>query len=122
MKLAWRRKTGVEADADSSGLPGRVLRGAMMVSSSMLKGKLARLRASIAGIEGSYLRSFTTRRGIFSNGLILKIPELPSLEPSLTTLPATHGKLADSRSRPLDKVLMIAECDEASATEKQKHI
>lgn len=51
MKLAWRRKTGAESDADSSELPGRVLRGAMMVSSSMLKGKLARLRASIVGIE-----------------------------------------------------------------------
>ncbi len=122
MKFAWRRKTGAESDADSSELPGRVLRGAMMVSSSMLKGKLALLRASIVGIEGSCLRSFTTRRGILSNGLILKVPELPSPEPSLTTLPASHGKLTDSRSRPFVKVLMIAECEEASVTEKQKHI
>ena len=122
IKLAWRRKTGAKSDADSSELPGRVLRGAMMASSSMLKGKLARLKASIVGIEGSCLRSFTTRRGIFSNGLILKMPELPSPEPSLTTLPASHGKLADSRSRPFVNVLIIAECEEASATEKQKHI
>lgn len=122
MKLAWSRKTGAESDADSSGLPGRVLRGAMMVSSSMLKGKLACLRASIVDIEGSCLRFFTTRRGIFSNGLILKMPELPSPEPSLTTLPASHGKLADSRSSPWVNVLMIAECEEASANEKHKHI
>ena len=39
MKLAWRRKTGNESNVDSSGLPGRVLRGAKMLSSSMLKGK-----------------------------------------------------------------------------------
>ena len=122
MKLAWRRKTGAESDADSSELPGSVLRGAMMLSSSMLKGKLARLRASIVGIERSCLRSFTTRQGIFSNALILKMPVLPSPEPSLTTLPASHGKLADSRSRPFVKVFMIAECEEASAIEKQKHI
>ena len=121
MTFAWRRKTGAGSDADSSGLPGRVLRGAMMVSSSMLKGKLARLRASIVGIEESCLRSFTTRRGIFFNGLILKMPELPSPEPSLTTWPASHGKLADSRSRPLVNVLMIAGYEEASATGKQKH-
>ena len=82
MRLAWRRKTGVESDADSSELPGRVLRGAMLLSSSMLKGKLARLRASIVDIEGSCLRSFMTRQGIFSNGLILKVLELPLLEPS----------------------------------------
>ena len=72
MKLAWRRKTGAESNADSSELPGRVLRGAMMVSSSMLKGKLACLRASIVGIEGSCLRSFTTRRGFLSNGFDLE--------------------------------------------------
>ena len=122
MKLAWRRKTGSESDADSSELPGRVLRGAMMVSSSMVKGKFARLRTSIVDIEGSCLRSFTTRRGIFSSGLILNMPELPSPEPSLTTLPASHGKLADSRSRPFVNVSMIADCEEASVTEKQKHI
>ena len=122
MKLAWSRKTGSESDAAPLELPGRVLRGAMILSSSMLKGKLARLRASIVGIEGSCLRSFTTRRGILSNGLILKMPELPSPEPSLTTLPATHGKLADSRSRPFVNVSMIAGCEEASATGKQKHI
>lgn len=122
MKLAWSRKTGVESDADSSDLPGRVLRGAMMVSSSMLKGKLARLRASIVGIEGSCLKSFTTRRGIFSKDLILKMPEMPSPESSLTTLPASHGKPVDIRSRPLVNVLMIVECEEASATEKHRHI
>ena len=122
MKFAWRRKTGAGSDADSSGLPGRVLRGAMMVSSSMLKGKLARLRASIVGIEGSCLRSFTTRRGVFPNALTLKMPESPSLEPSFTIWPATHGKLADSRSRPFVNVVMISGCEEASATEKQKHI
>jgi hypothetical protein len=47
MKLAWRRKTDAESDADSPELPGRVLQGALMVSSSMLKGKLA----SIVDIE-----------------------------------------------------------------------
>ena len=72
------------------------------------------------GIEGSYLRSFTTRRGIFSNDLILTILELPLPKPSLTTMPASHGKLADSRSRPFVNVLTIAECEEASATEKQR--
>ena len=113
MKFAWRRKTGESLSEP----PVRVLQGAMMFSSSILKGKLAPLRASIVGIEGSCLRSFTTRRGIFSNGLILKTPEGSS-----TTWPATHGKLADSRSRPFVSVLMIAECDESSATEKQKHI
>jgi hypothetical protein len=51
MKLAWRRKTDAESDADSPELPGRGLQGAMMVSSSMLKGKLACLRASIVDIE-----------------------------------------------------------------------
>lgn len=119
MKLACRRKTGAASDADAS---GRVLHGAMMLSSSMLKGKLARLRASNVGIEGSCRRSFTTRRGIFSHGLILKMPELPSPEPSLTIWPASHGKLADSRSRPFVNVLMIAECEEASTTGKQQHI
>lgn len=88
----------------------------------MLMGNLACLRTSIVDIEGSGLRSFTTRRGIFSNGLILKTPELPLPEPSLTTLPTSHGKLAESRSRPLVNALMIAECEEVSATEEQKHI
>lgn len=119
MKVAWRRKTG---DVDSSELPGRVLRGAMMASSSMLKEKLARLRASIVGIRGSFWRSFTIRQGIFFNGLILKMPVLPSSEPSSTTWPATHGKFTHSRSRPLVKVSMIAGCEEASVTEKQQHI
>ena len=121
MKLAWRRKTG-ESDVDSSGSPGRVMRGAIMDSSSMLKGKLARLNASIVGVEGSCLRSLTTRWGTFSNGLIFKMPDLPWPEPSLTTRPAIHGKLADSRSRPFVNVLVIAECEEASATEKHRHI
>lgn len=76
MKLAWRRKTGVEAEMDSSELAKKLLRGATMLSSSMLKGKCARLKASIVGIEASCRRSFTTRRGIFSNGLIVKTPEL----------------------------------------------
>src|SRR5271154_7602687 len=109
MKLACRRKTG-ESNEDSSGFPGRVLQGAMMFSSSIVKGKLAFLMAYIVGIEGSCLRSFTTRRGVFSNGMILKIPELPSPEPSFTTWPAIHGKLADSRSRPFVNVLTIAAC------------
>ena len=87
-----------------------------MVSPSMLKGKLARLRTSIIGIEGSCPRPFMIRRGIFSNGIILKMPE-----PSLMT-PASHGKLADNRSRSLVNVLMIAECEEVSVTEKQQHI
>ncbi len=117
MKLAWTRKIGAESDAESSELPERVLQGATMDSSSMLKGKLARLRASIVGIDVSCLRSFTTRRGILSNGLILKIPE-----PSLTTWPASHGKLADSRSRPFVNVLMIVDCEDASANGKQRHI
>ena len=106
----------------SSELSRRVLRGAMMDSSSMLEGKLARLRASILGTEGSCLRSFTTRRGILSNGLSLKMPELPSPEPSVTTLAASHGKLVDIRSRPFINVSTIAECEEASATAMQKHI
>jgi hypothetical protein len=50
MKLAYRRKTGAESNADSSELPGRGFQGAMVISSSMLKGKLTRLRASIVGI------------------------------------------------------------------------
>lgn len=122
MKLACSRKTGATSDANSSELPGRVLRGAIMLSSSMLKGKLARLRSSMVGVEASCLRSFTIRRGIFSNGLSLKMPELPWPEPSLTTWPASHGKLADRRSRPFVNVLTIAECEEASATGKQEHI
>ena len=122
MKFAWRRKTGAVSDADWSEFSGRVLQGAITVSSSILKGKLARLRAIIVGIEESFLRSFTTRRGTVSNGLILKMPELPWPDPSLTTLPASHGKLADSRSRPFVKVLMVAECEEASVSGKQKHI
>jgi len=71
MKFAWRRKTGVVSDGVSPQVPGRVLRGAMMVSSSMLIGKLACFMSSIVGIEGSFLRSLTTRRGILSNDLIL---------------------------------------------------
>ena len=55
MKVAWMRKTGAGSDRGSSGLPGRVLRGAMMLSSNMVKGKLACLRASIVGIDGSCL-------------------------------------------------------------------
>ena len=94
-----------------------------MLSSSMLMGKLARLRASMVGIEASCPRSLTTRRGVSLNGLILKISDLPSSDPSaLTTWPASHEKLADSRSRPLVNVAMVAECEEAlSGIEKQKH-
>lgn len=98
------------------------MRGAIRLSSSMLKGKLDRLRVSIVGIEESSLRSLTTRRGIFSDGWILKMPVLPSPEPSLTTLPASHGKLAESRSRPFVKVLIMAECEESSTIGKQRHI
>jgi hypothetical protein len=54
--------------------------------------------------------------------LILKIPVLPSPEPSLTSWPAIHGKLADIRSRPFVSVSMIAACEEASATGKQSDI
>ena len=71
MKLACMRKTGVVSDGGSPEVPGKVLRGAMMVSSSMVIGKLARLISSIVGIERSFLRSLTTRRGVLSNGLIL---------------------------------------------------
>ena len=116
------RKTGVVSDGGSPEVPGRVLRGAKMDSSSMLIGKLARLISSIVGIERSFLRSLSTRGGNLSNGLILYTPELPSLAPSLTTWPAIHGKLADSRSRPFDKVLIIAEYEEASEVEKQRQI
>ena len=122
IKVACRRKIGVGSEAYSSTLDARVLRGAMMDSSSMLKGKLALLNSSIVGIEGSFLRSFTTKRGTFSNGLILKRPVLPSLAPSLTIWPATHGKLSDKRWRPSVKVLMIAGCEEALEIEKPKHI
>ena len=122
MKVACRTNTGAGSDGGSSGLPGRVLRGATMLSSSMLKGKLACLRASIVGIDGSCLRSLTTRRGLSLHGLILNIPESPSPKSSFTTWPASHGKLASNRSRPLVKVLVIAECEEAPDTEKQKHI
>ena len=121
MKVAWRRKTGFES-ANSSELPGRVLRGAMMDSSSMLKGKLACLRVTMDGIEMSSLKSFTTRRGIFSNGLILKTLDSPGLEPASTTLPATHGKLADNCLRPAVKVRTIAGWEDTSATGKQRHI
>lgn len=78
--------------------------------------------SSIVGVEESFLRSRTTRRGILSDGLILYMPELPLLAPSLTTWPATHGKLTDSRSRPFVMVLIIAECEEASENEKQRQI
>lgn len=115
MKLAWRRKTG----AESSELPGRVVHGAMIASSSIAKGKSARRSASIVGAEVSCLRSLTTRRGIFSNGLIF---EMPLSEPSRTTSPASHGKLTDNRSRPPLNVSRIAESKELSAKEKQKHI
>lgn len=120
MKLAWMRKTGAGSDADSPA--GRVFRGAMMDSSSMLMGKLARLRVSIVGIEESCASSLTTRRGVSFKGLIEKMSELPWPEPSLTSWPAIHGKLADSRWRPLVSVLMITECEEVWASEKHKHI
>lgn len=120
MKLAWRRKTGFVSEVD---LPdGRVLRGAMIDSSNMLKGKVARLRASIVGMEWSCLRSFTTRRGNLAKGSILKTPELPGPEPWLTIWPAIHGKLAESLWRPLISVWMIVDCDEASVQEEQEHI
>ena len=122
MKVACRTNTGAGSDRGSLGLPGRVLRGATMLSSSMLKGKLACLRASIVDSNGSCVRSLTTRRGLSLHGLILKMPESPSAKPSFTTWPASHGKLASSRSRPLVKVLVITECEQAPDTEKQKHI
>ena len=90
-----------------------------MDSSSMLKGKLARLRASIVGAEGSCLRSLTTRRGTFPKALIFKTP---SPEISGTTWPARNGKLTDRRSRPFVNVLVIAASEELSAREKQKQI
>ena len=65
IKLACRRNIGADSLELSS---GRVLRGAIMFSSSMLMGKLARLRASMVGRDGSCLASLTTRRGVFSNG------------------------------------------------------
>ena len=34
---------------------------------------------------------------MLSKDLILKMPELPWPHPSLTSFPATHGKLADRR-------------------------
>ncbi len=80
-------------------LPGSVLQGAMVFSSSMLKGKLTSLNASIVANAGLCLKSFTAIFGIFADGTILKTPELIWLEPSLTTLPTSHMKLADSRSR-----------------------
>ena len=61
MKLAWMRKTGAVSNGGSPKVPGKVLRGAMIVSSSMLIGKLALLISSIVGIERSFLRSLTTR-------------------------------------------------------------
>jgi len=117
MNVAWTRKTGAASDADSSGL-GRVLRGQMMFSSSMLQGKLAFLRASIVGIDsdGVSRLSFMTR-GILPSDLILKMPE-----PSLTTSPASHGKLAASRSRPFDNVLTIVGCEEGLGTGKKRDI
>lgn len=116
MKLAWSRKTG----ADSSELAGRVGQGAMMASSSISKGKSAFRRASIVSAELSCLKSLTTRRGICSKGLILYTP--PSTGPWRMTWPASHGKLRESRSRPVVNVLRIAESEEWSAKEKQKHI
>lgn len=94
--VACTAKTGTESAADSSALPGMVLRGAMIDSSSMLMGNLDCLRVSIDGVEASYLRSFRTRRGSLSKDLILEMPELPWPAPSLTTLPASHGKLVDN--------------------------
>ena len=122
MKLAWRRKIGVGSDADSPA--GRVLRGATIDSSSMLMGKLARLRVSMVGIEGSCLRSLTTKRGIDSHVSILNMPEWPGPEDSLTSWPAIHGKPADSRWRPLVSISIITEsgCEDAWVSEKHKHI
>lgn len=53
MKLAWTRKTGSEPNVCSSGSPGIVLRGAKILSFSILKGKSAFLSASMEGIEGT---------------------------------------------------------------------
>ena len=120
MKLACRRNIGAGSSESSS---GRVLRGAIMFSSSMLMGKLARLRASMVGRDWSCLRSLTMRWGVLSNDLILKVSASSWPVPFiLTTWPASHGKLADSRSRPCVNILMIAECEgAASGIEKQKH-
>ena len=88
IKLAWRRRTGAGSDSDSVELLGRVVHGATMDSSSMLEGKLACLRSVIFGAVGSCRRSLMTRRGIFSNGVILKVPLSGSLR---STWPASQG-------------------------------
>jgi hypothetical protein len=51
IKLTWRRKAG----AGPGPANGRVFRGEIMLSYSILMGNLASLSASIVGIEGSYL-------------------------------------------------------------------
>ena len=97
-----------------------MVRGERRFSCSMLMGKLARRRESIVGAAGSEVRSLTTRRGVGSKGLILGT-STPSMC-SFTTWPATHGKLAETRSRPFFNVLMIAGCEEGSGSAKQRHI
>src|SRR5271156_47116 len=119
MKLAWRKKTGA---GSSSQLVGRPLRGVSTAPSSMLKGKLAFLRASIDGTAASWVRSFTIRGLVLSEGMILESPVLPSATPSLMTCPASHGKLTNSRSRPLVNVSIIWDWEEASCNGKQRQM
>ena len=61
IKLACRRKTGVESKVGSSGLPIIVLRGAMIFSSSMAMGKLSRLRLAMDRTVRLSLWSLTKR-------------------------------------------------------------
>jgi len=114
MKVAWRLKTG-KSKEDLAEVPGRVLRGAIMFSSSILEANLDLLRMSIAGIDGSFLRSFTTRRGISSKGVILNTPVFPFVF-SCTTWPATQGKLSESFSSPVVNLLTISEYEKLSGT------
>ena len=97
-KFVWIRKTGSgSSDAVS------VLRGATTFSSSMLKGQSAFRKLSQPG--ETFLGSLTIR-GIVPEALwILKISD------SCTTVPAIHGKLADSRSMPDISLWTISACE-----------
>ena len=123
MNVAWRRRTGAGSESDEGeSLAGRVGRGAMMDSSSMLEGKLARRREVMVGAEGECRRSLITSRGVFSNGVILRVPFLS--RSSRMTWPASQGKLTHNRSRPLVNVFMVEESSEGEveARGKQRHI
>ncbi len=115
MKVAWMLNTE-KSKEDLAEVPGRVLRGAIMFSSSILEANLDLLSMSIVAIDGLFLRSFTTRRGISSKGMILNTPVFPFIF-SCITWPATQGKLPESLSSPVVSLLTISEYEKVSGTE-----